>query len=312
VKNACSIVCGIPTINRADLLEKCLADLAEKMPGLDVLVIDNGWQSIPYESGVQQIVESSDRNLGVPASWNRIMRWGFEEKGADYCLILNDDVKLGLTLKEIQDTIDKYTWWGFPPLLLNSPTCWAAFLIHKDAPRIVGEFDENFFPGWYEDEDYARRIMLACPNGHHPDQKDHISSLHAAPLDVPETLEMQPNGKMELMPAGLRVSGWGVVYRSVDELRPEEHWMSGTTDKSPEMVTADPLLYYIKKWGDGPREEKFTVPFERPVELTPEMEAKIRETVCAESDEPPKTEPGYRRGDEKYSPTKTYSLKRPK
>ena len=52
------------------------------------------------------------------------------------------------------------------------------------------------------------------------------------------------------------------------------------------------------------------MPFEKPVELNPEMELAIRKRVGEEGEEGPKSEPGYRRGDEKYSDLKTYSLKR--
>ena len=94
---------GIPTINRADLLQENLDDLEKNFPDMEELhIVDNGLQG---EDGRQGFVfppgladkiflESMPQNIGVAASWNRMLNRAFVQKSADYLLILNDDLSL--------------------------------------------------------------------------------------------------------------------------------------------------------------------------------------------------------------------------
>jgi len=144
------------------LCANLLPDLARTFPGTPCLVIDNGKQGLEQRAnhdGFDMTVETPDANLGVAGSWNRIMRWGFEELGVDYCLILNDDLTLNRPRAELEA---KLAEWGYP-LLVCGYMNWGVFLIHRRCRDIVGEFDEQFNPGKYEDADYAYRFRLAFP-----------------------------------------------------------------------------------------------------------------------------------------------------
>jgi hypothetical protein len=308
------IVCGIPTINRADLLVGCLSDLAEKIPDLDVFVVDNGHQELPANLPTDPMIDEKADNIGVAASWNQIMSYAFDEEDADYALILNDDIKLGLTMDDLQKAIEKYSWWGHAPLLMVAQGSWGVFLIHRKCREIVGEFDPEFFPGMYEDADYAYRLRLALPDGNFPDDAAHRSSLHGCPLDVKWQIigEYGPGQKArqeDLVPALPRDSGWGVVFRVVQELSPETHWCGATHEKSPELHNEAALeKRYIQKWGGIPGRERFAEPFEGEVTFDPGWDEKREADIAALLERTvakgkAKTGPQYRRGDERVTVT---------
>jgi hypothetical protein len=93
-------VIGIPTINRADLLEEAL-DLYSKNWKRNIFIVDNGSQIIQPRPLVK--VMKMSHNLGVSGSWNHLCKTLFSQGYTHVCL-LNDDV----IWKKTQDQIDKF------------------------------------------------------------------------------------------------------------------------------------------------------------------------------------------------------------
>jgi len=162
------IVTGIPTLNRFDLLKESLLDLSKNFANnpalLSIHIVDNGRQ-IKHEEQFSTFpvplhgiiyYDAQKKNIGVAASWNKIIKRAFDELGADYVLLLNDDVVLGKSLNLIIDTIKSRSY----PTILTSHFHWSVFLLSKDCYETIGLFDEIFYPAYYEDNDYARRISL--------------------------------------------------------------------------------------------------------------------------------------------------------
>jgi glycosyltransferase involved in cell wall biosynthesis len=141
-------VVGIPTLSRYDLLDKCLGAIeVSTLQPSKIIVIDNGGNYSTANPLVEVI--KPGRNLGVAASWNLIHRMALSVP----TIILNDDIVPSPELFE---------------RLLNDPremtlACgWAAFKQNPKVWETVGEYDESFFPAYYEDADYYRRI---CESG---------------------------------------------------------------------------------------------------------------------------------------------------
>ncbi|HVT59845.1 MAG TPA: hypothetical protein VHR45_15770 [Thermoanaerobaculia bacterium] len=150
---------GIPILNRADLLERCLDQIDHPA---HVLVVNNnsvhpGFNGRLHRLARQRGFELSDqpRNLGVAASWNLIVRTALE-RGFDLVFIGSNDTLLYpgslaavLALDKQQDEV---VWhiqgWNF-------------FAVHRRAVDLVGWFDENFYPAYKEDQDYSYRCLLA-------------------------------------------------------------------------------------------------------------------------------------------------------
>lgn len=160
------IVIGIPTINRADLLKENLAGLVETMSDLyRIIIVDNGKQNIhkliPSEFKDRSFIHNSKTNLGVSDSWNFIMELAFKEgEGefqADYVYLVNDDIVLGHTISDINEAIKQNPK---APFILGEAS-FSNFLVSKQGFYDIGPFDSEFFPAYFEDNDFDRRCTVA-------------------------------------------------------------------------------------------------------------------------------------------------------
>jgi len=157
----------IPTINRLDLLLEALNSINKQQEFFEkLLIIDNGNQNIletiknldmVINNKVEVSVQST--NLGVSGSWNLGINKFID---SDFILFLNDDVVIGTNqLKEVHENLlDKKQFWLATgnclwSMFTLSKECWEYF-INKDGYV----FDVNFFPAYYEDNDFHYRIIL--------------------------------------------------------------------------------------------------------------------------------------------------------
>lgn len=134
-----SYVCVMPWVDRvwrADCLDSC---------DLDVFQVDN-----------------SQKNLGVPRSWNigiDLMR----SRDADWLIVMSSAVRFGKPrgkdfLDLLEERADHHV---IQPLATFG---WHLVAFRRDAVEAAGRFDENFFPGYYEDIDYSIRLYHAGMN----------------------------------------------------------------------------------------------------------------------------------------------------
>ena len=230
-KHSYSSVCaprlaiGIPTINRADLLQENLDDLSINFGGSlhKLILLDNGDQNldpiVPENLRSCLTLFNEPENRGVAGSWNKIIREAYySHSPADHLIMLNDDVVLGKTPEHVLKLIDANPNYS---LMLGS-FYWSVFLISKRCVEDVGPFDEKFFPAYFEDNDFARRHDLIY--------KDRL-----------------PNPWVQV----------GV------ELQPTICRNSCTIAKDPGMNSGFGLnaRRYSQKWGGSLGHEKFTVAF---------------------------------------------------
>lgn len=151
------LVIGIPTINRADLLNESLAKYYEDFPNTPIIVCDNGSQDIIAREN-KMVVYRPHVNLGVAGSWNMIMDYSCRVD-ATHVLMLNDDVYLGRNESEVKKFIINNNFDFY-----NSEKNWSSFVLPVSTFLKVGDFDTNFFPAYYEDNDYCRRMVLRGVN----------------------------------------------------------------------------------------------------------------------------------------------------
>ena len=147
---------GIPTLNRYDLLKPSLMLYLRDFRAIQIYVIDNGKQGIEYRHHDIHIFEQ-EQNMGVAKSWNLLCDKIFENH--DNALILNDDIYLGKHQYEIKDFLET-TKSDFYVTTQD----WSAFIIPKKTFERVGQFDEKFYPAYYEDNDYHYRMKLLGMN----------------------------------------------------------------------------------------------------------------------------------------------------
>lgn len=145
---------GIPTYNRADLLLPALMFYAQDYPNTEILVIDNGKQDIKVSKSMRNLtIIESDTNIGVAASWNKLCDMIYQKH--DYAMILNDDIYLGRKEWEIDNFLTNYK-----KDLYISTQDWCSFILPKKTFEKIGRFDEQFYPAYFEDNDYTYRLIL--------------------------------------------------------------------------------------------------------------------------------------------------------
>ena len=154
---AYSFAIGIPTLNRFDLLQDHLDSYVRDFPNTQIYILDNGNQDIqphlwkPMYKNIVLIEE--EKNIGVAASWNKLCDFIYNVH--THALILNDDIYLGTDKYTIEDLINKK-----PEPVLYSNMGWCSFILPQRVFEYIGRFNEEFYPAYYEDDDYVYRMKL--------------------------------------------------------------------------------------------------------------------------------------------------------
>lgn len=147
-------IVGIPTINRADLLNEALQRYFEDFKDTEIFIVDNGNQDIITREEKFAIYRPT-QNLGVAKSWNTIMDYA-DKVEATYVLMLNDDILLGKSEHEIKMLIRNNVDADF----INSFSNWSSYVLKVDAWKKAGKFDEEFFPAYFEDNSFDYKMTL--------------------------------------------------------------------------------------------------------------------------------------------------------
>lgn len=164
---ASEVAIVIPTLVRHDRLERCLASI-ERHAGRCRVRVYNNWSHKGVEricsefegtgrgAGQTFLVHRHPENLGCAGSWNAGLKAFFEE-GFEWVLISNDDIEFKEgSIDAFRRAMEKGADLSYSPT--ESLAC---FAIHRRVVDSIGFFDENFWPAYHEDEDYAHRMRLA-------------------------------------------------------------------------------------------------------------------------------------------------------
>lgn len=162
------MILGVPTLNRYDLLGRLIASAESgRLKPNTYLIVDNGGQfdaearkmpgvAAALARDARIIVLTPGKNLGVAASWNAILDWATPLP----VTISNDDIELGEdTLATLDLAIAAHDFviaeggWN--------ANGWCLFAQAARCAELIGPYDENFYPAYYEDLDYERRLKLA-------------------------------------------------------------------------------------------------------------------------------------------------------
>jgi hypothetical protein len=225
------IFVGIPVLNRFDLLDAAIASL--DYPELELFIVNNNTVDATAQVQFEQLRQkynfdsfSPRFNLGVAASWNRIITTAWSH-GYEFVYIGSNDTTLGSgTLRavvEMEKPEPECLW------LLHGFNFWCFRL--AAIPR-VGLVDENFMPAYFEDNDFHRRVTLAGLETVH---------LHATAFEH--------NGR--LVPA-VSANHLGSQTIAADA---EYAAHNGNTFNNWNAA------HYTLKWGGGPGGEQFVTPY---------------------------------------------------
>lgn len=148
------MILGVPTLNRYDLLIKLLdSAYAGDLKPSRVWIIDNGGGlAVPKRFDHADVI-TPGVNIGVAASWNLLLKLAESER----LVIANDDIVLGRdTLAKMNEELGH----GADFVECNDHG-WSLFAQSPRCTERVGYYDERFYPAYFEDNDYSRRMRLA-------------------------------------------------------------------------------------------------------------------------------------------------------
>lgn len=149
----------IPTLNRKDLFKELWEDLERSgivSAAEQIIIIDNGDQDLRHIiskdfDNVSIYIHSY--NMGVAASWNLGMLDLIDKVSGVF--ILNDDIRWTPNIKDLESFLD-----SAGEAIVKSSNHWCNVFIPSKVYSKIGLFDENFFPAYFEDNDYTYRADL--------------------------------------------------------------------------------------------------------------------------------------------------------
>ncbi len=195
----------IPVVNTPELLRNCLSSFS--IPKDNLLLIDNSISGFCKEHESIARVRYFPENLGVGRSWNL----GLKEKH-DYTIMCSCTMVFPDGLSKLVENL-----YLAASRMLHIGHAWHCTVLGKKMVEQVGLFDENFYPAYFEDNDWGRRLFLQRRGleGFDEDTYDQ-SNLAWLPMKA------KSQGDASSIKAGIRVS------------------------------TKKLLNYYIEKWGGRP------------------------------------------------------------
>lgn len=147
---------GLPRCNPPPVYfaETLAAIAASSYKPQALLIVDNGDTAltpVPSVDGVSVELVRPGRNIGCAGAWNVICEWAVKQNLP--VIILNDDCAVA------PDTFKKLI--SQPGAALVCARGFSCFRMKPEIYRHVGRFDEDFYPAYFEDADYRRRLQLA-------------------------------------------------------------------------------------------------------------------------------------------------------
>lgn len=155
----------IPTLNQYHLLNLCM-DSAEKgslVPD-KYIIIDNGLSYNTLQSYEdKKIVIKPKYNLGCARSWNYFIK-NYSDNDNNILIIVNDDVEfysdsIEKLINAYYENIDNKEIGIIAPEG-QADNLYSCFILNQGIFQEIGEFDETFYPAYYEDSDYDYRMRL--------------------------------------------------------------------------------------------------------------------------------------------------------
>ena len=149
-------VLGFATYSRTDLADRLLASI--DYPVEHLVIIDNSgtktWQPAQPAAVKNLWVLQIPFGLGLVGAWNLIVK---STPYAPYWLLVNDDCMFEPGALEVIAAHANPEGVGHPDV---NPK-WTAMVLGEGCVDRVGLYDERFYPLYFDDNDYERRVIAA-------------------------------------------------------------------------------------------------------------------------------------------------------
>lgn len=131
----------------------------------DILVVDNSRDGFAGRYGLRTHRDPDGYQLGVARSWNIGAREVLD-RGLDYLVLMSASMRFGPILHTTwRRQMD--TFWGADVIEADGHS-WHLVAIHRRLFELVGLFDENYWPGYFEAEDFCYRLRMINREGGWP------------------------------------------------------------------------------------------------------------------------------------------------
>lgn len=168
------IIYGIPTLNHQQYIwEKHLPSILENTVKPDMIIIyDNSldylWDNTPQDflmdyNGIALDImyarNDPESNFSLAYAWNSIMQLAViyaEDKDVSVILANDDIILFPNTIELLLNDPHEFSY----PSGAESGNSFSLFKIDVNMWLDVGKFDVNFYPAYFEDNDYHRRMLL--------------------------------------------------------------------------------------------------------------------------------------------------------
>ena len=232
---------GIPCCNVPTAIPEIFAETIEaiakstRQPAF-VIIVDNGdkplEEKLLLRGGLPSILRRPHRNTGCAGGWNEICAWMMENHLPT--IILNDDCAVAPnTFAQMLDEPKGYFICG---------RGFSCFRIEPEIFQRVGPFDEEFYPAYFEDADYRRRMRLI--------------GIPIIEWSVEEIATISP---------GRTRSPSGIVHGKHAADGSYQSWTGEKLQWFKDCYEANKRRY-SQKWGGEPDNETFVVPFNEVLE----------------------------------------------
>lgn len=175
----------IPTMNMIEFTRQAILSIPVRI-GDVIYVVDNGSTdgTLEWLTAQQKIrdvdITSFGENLGVAKAWNTGLKKAFSE-GFDLALVMNNDVILAadtlpalergharhggiVSATTVASLAALYRFDRNQTYLL--PVDYSCFMLDRRTYEKVGAFDEEFYPAYFEDQDFdCRAEQMGVPRG---------------------------------------------------------------------------------------------------------------------------------------------------
>jgi GT2 family glycosyltransferase len=149
-------VLGFATLTRFDLADRLLASI--DYPVEHLVIIDNSgtqsWNPSKPEKVNNLWLIRVPYGLGLVGAWNLIIK---STPYASYWVLVNDDAWFAMGALEIIAMDADPEGLSFPHVVPD----WSCIVIGQKVVETVGLYDERFYPLYFDDNDYERRIRNA-------------------------------------------------------------------------------------------------------------------------------------------------------
>jgi GT2 family glycosyltransferase len=154
---------AIPTLSKFDLLEKCVQSIMEgSFVPTNIWIMDNSGGAFAQETWPDNYpslrIIRPPSNVGVAASWNYFLTYTSKE-----VVICNDDIEFMYnTLEQFVLGTELHPEGGiFYCDDKYQGSEYSCFVVKKWVTEEIGLFDEQFFPAYFEDNDFNHRAKVA-------------------------------------------------------------------------------------------------------------------------------------------------------